>query len=136
MDDGIRDEIQGMIEDALANAADELRGEMGEMVQEAVNDCLAEIVSEALADFFSSHPFKMPDGTVLQPKERLKVLSPDKRKMLPCYGGLKIDGKTLVIQRGISSWESLCYYATAEEAAAALLRIRDAMQKGEEYLEL
>ena len=130
------DELRGMIEDALADAVDELRGEMGEIVEEAVNDCLSEIVSEAVEDFFSSHSFKMPDGTVLQPKERLMVLSPDKRKLLSCYGGLKVDGKTLVIQTRISCWEALCYYSTAEEAEAALLKIKDATRSGEKYLEL
>ena len=89
-----------------------------------------------MEEFFSSHTIALPDGAVIHPKERLKVLSPDKRKLLPCYSGLKVDGKTLVIQSGISRWEALCYYSTAQEAAAALLRIRDAMQKGEEYLEL
>ncbi len=73
---------------------------------------------------------------MIQPKEHLKVMSPDKRKLLPCWGGLKVDGKTLVIQTRISSWEALCYYSTAEEAAAALLRIKDAMQSGIKYLEL
>ena len=136
MDDGILDGMRHMIEDAMENAMAGLRDEMSEIVQEAVNDSLSEIVSEALEAFFSAHSFKMPDGTVLQPKEHLKVLSPDKRKLLPCYGGLKVDGKTLVIQSGISRWEALCYYSTAQEAAAALLRIKDAMQSGMKYLEL
>ncbi len=109
---------------------------MNETVQEAVNDSISEIVTEALEAYFASHEFAMADGTVIRPKEYLKVLSPDKRKLLPCYGGLKADGKTLVIQTRISSWQSLCWYATEEEAAAALLKIKDAMQSGEKYLEL
>ena len=136
MDNGIRDEIQSMIEDALENMKDELLDEMGESVQEAVNDSLSEIVMEALEAFLASHSFALSDGTVIQPKEHLKVLSPDKRKLLPCYGGLKVDGKTLMIQTRISSWQSLCWYDTQEEAIAALLKIKDAMQSGEKYLEL
>ena len=136
MDNGIRDEIQSMIEDALENMKDELLDEMGERVQEAGNDSLSEIVTEALESFFTSHTLTLSDGTVIQPKEHLKVLSPDKRKLLPCYGGLKVDGKTLMIQTRISSWQSLCWYDTQEEAIAALLKIKDAMQSGEKYLEL
>ena len=136
MDDERMDDLQGMIEDALENMKDELLDEMNESIQEAVNDTLSEIVTEALEAYFASHAFTMADGTAIQPKECLKVLSPDKRKLLPCYGGVKVDGKTLMIQTRISCWESLCWYATEEEAAAALLKIKDAMQSGEKYLEL
>ena len=136
MDDSIRDEMQSMIEDALETMKDELLDEMGERVQEAVNDSLSEIVTEALESFFTSHTLTLSDGTVIQPKEHLKVLSPDKRKLLPCYGGLKVDGKTLVIQTMISSLQGLCWYDTEEEVIAALLKIKDAMQSGEKYLEL
>ncbi len=136
MDGDIRDEMQNMIEDALENMVCSLRDEISECVEEAVNDSISEIMTEALETFFASHAFALSDGTVIQPKERLKFLSPDKRKLLPCYGGLKVDGKTLVIQTRISSWEALCYFSTSEEAAAALLRIKDAMQSGIKYLEL
>ena len=130
------DELQGMIEDALENMKCDLLDEMSESVQEAVDDSLSEIVTESLEAYFASHAFALADGTVIQPKEYLKVLSPDKRKLLPCYGGLKVDGKTLVIQTRISSWQSLCWYDTEEEAVAALLKITDAMKNGEKYLEL
>ena len=130
------EELQGLIEDALENMKDELLDEMGESVQEAVNDSLSEIVTESLEAYFASHAFALSDGTVIQPKEYLKVLSLDKRKLLPCYGGLKVDGKTLVIQTRISSWQSLCWFDTEEEAVAALLKIKNAMQSGEKYLEL
>ena len=136
MDNGIRDEIQRMIEDALENMKDGFLDEMGESVQEAVNDSLSEIVSEALESFFAFHTLTLSDGTMIQSKEHLRVLSPDKRKLLPCYGGLKVDGKTLVIQTRISSWQSLCWYDTEEKAVEALLRIKDAMQSGIKYLEL
>ena len=136
MDDERVDELQGMIEDALGNMKDELLDEMSESIQEAVNDSLSEIVTEALEAYFASHAFALSDGTVIQPKEYLKVLSPDKRKLLPCYGGLKVDGKTLVIQTRISSWQTLCWYNTEEEAISALHKIMDAMQSGEKYLEL
>ena len=87
MDDGIRDEIQSMIEDALENMVCELRDEISECVEEAVNDNISEIMIEALETFFTSHTFALSDGTIIQPKEHLKVLSPDNRKLLPCYGG-------------------------------------------------
>ncbi len=136
MEDGIRDEMQTMIEDALENMVCELRDEISECVEEAVNDNISEIMTEALEAFFASHTFALSDGTIIQPKEHLKVLSPDKRKLLPCYGGLKVDGKTLVIQTRISSWQGLCWYDTEEEAVSALLKIKEAMQSGEKYLEL
>lgn len=130
------DELRGIIEDALENTKDELLDQMDESIQEAVNDSLSEIVTEALETYFSTHSFAFPDGTVIQRKEYLKVLSPDKTKLLPCYGGLKVDGKTLVIQTRISSWQALCWFKTEEEAVAALLKIKDAMQGGKTYLEL
>lgn len=130
------DELRGIIEDALENTKDELLDQMDESIQEAVNDSLSEIVTEALETYFSTHSFAFPDGTVIQSKEYLKVLSPDKTKLLPCYGGLKVDGKTLVIQTRISSWQALCWFKTEEEAVAALLKIKDAMQGGKTYLEL
>lgn len=136
MDEEKTEEIQEMLEDALENIKDELLDQMNESIQEAMNDSLSEIITEALEDYFASRAFTLPDGTVLQPREHLKVLSPDKRKLLICYGGLKVDGKTLVVQTRISSWQSLCYFSTEEEAAAALLKIKDAMQAGEKYLEL
>ena len=136
MDKENLDELQGMIEDAVENALDGFRDEMYEGIQEAVNDSLSEIVAEALDTYFSSHSFAFPDGTFIQGKEYLKVLSPDKKKLLPCYGGLRVDGKTLTVQTRISCWSSLCWYETEEEAAAALLRIKDAMLSGEKYLEL
>ena len=137
MDDERMDELQGVIEDVLENMKDELLDEMNASIRDAVNDTLSEIVTEALEAYFASHAFALADGTVIQPEECLKVLSPDKRKLLPCYGGLKVDGRTLVIQtRIMSDWQSLCWYNTGEEAVAALLKIKDAMQSGEKYLEL
>ncbi|MBR6029591.1 MAG: hypothetical protein IKP40_10965 [Clostridia bacterium] len=103
-----------------------------------IRDALPEIIEEALDDYFSSRTFTLPDGTALAiaAKERLKVLSPDRKKQLCCEGGLKVDGKTLIVQTGPGCWEPLCCFSGEEEAVSALSRIREAMKNGEAYLEL
>ena len=69
-------------------------------------------------------------------KVTFTVLSPDKKKLLSCFGGLRVDGCTLQVQTENDGWTLLYAYNNPEEALSDLQRIKDAMQKGETHLEL
>ncbi len=72
----------------------------------------------------------MKGGTTLQMRQKTRVMSPDKKKVLICYGGMKVDGKSLHIQTRISSWSDIWSYATEEEAVQALQKVNSAIEQG------
>lgn len=119
--DAVTDEIEGFL------------SELQSTVQEAVE--------EALSDFDGGKGSKGEDKRVL------RVLSPDKTKLLCCVGGLRIadpkdvhncppDRFTLMVQTGVDSWDALCYFPNMEQAQEALGRIGEAMRRGERELSL
>ena len=116
----------------LDELTDELTARMEEAVACAVHEALPEMLGEGLGDF----EFVLPGGTVVRPRQRMKLLSPDKSKLLLCYGGLRVDGSTLMVQTRVSCWEAIAAYPSREETIAALLRVKDAMAAHEELLEL
>ena len=63
-------------------------------------------------------------------------MSPDKKKVLICYGGAKVVGSALHIQTRVSSWEDLYTYATENEAIAALQKLNAGMEQGVSLVEL
>lgn len=134
---------QSTLEDTKAEIADMLE----DKVQEAVNDSISEFFSEGMADFLGTHSIMDEKGMVLTTKQRTKVLSPDKKKLLTCYGELKVEdtanlngvlpkGFGLSVQTRISSWEVLYVYETEEEAINDLIRINTAIKAGEPIIEL
>lgn len=123
--DELMDELSGRVEDLL-------EGAIADQVTSAVQDVLPELLQESLAAF----EFVLKDGTIVRHRTQIKLLSPDKTKLLLCYGGLRVDGRTLVVQTRISSWESIAVYPSREEAAAALVKVKDAMEAGLPLLEL
>lgn len=132
MDNEMMDDLQAMLESAL----EDMREEMEDKLQEMISDSISEFFAEGMEEVLHSHQFALKDGTVLQPRQRTKVLSPDKTRLYPCYGGLRIDGTTLQVQTRISCWNNLCAYKTKEEAVEALLKIKDAMENGVSLIEL
>ena len=110
----------------ISEIADELSCEVADAVECAVHDALESALPEALRVCFAE---------LLQPKPRTMVLSNDKTKYISCYGGLRIHGTTLMIQTGYGSWDSFCY-PTKEEAKENLLKIKKAMDEGQESIEL
>lgn len=119
--DAVTDEIEGLL------------SELQSTVQEAVE--------EALADLGGG---KAGNG---EEKRILRVLSPDKNKLLCCVGGLRIadprdvrncppDRFMLMVQTSLDSWEGLCSFSSREQAQDALCRIGEAMRKGERELSL
>ncbi|MBR6809147.1 MAG: hypothetical protein IKM64_02600 [Clostridia bacterium] len=132
MDNEMMDDQQSMLEDAL----EDMREEMEDKLQELVSDSISDFCAEGMEEVLHSHQFVLKDGTVIQPRQRTKVLSPDKTRLYPCYGGLRIDGTTLQVQTRISSWNPLCTYQTKEEAVQALLKVKDAMEHRLSIIEL
>lgn len=127
--DELMDEMTARIEDAVESAVED---QIADAVTFAVQDTLPEVMGECFADF----EFVLPNGTIVRPRQYMKLLSPDKTKLLLCYGGLKVDGTTLMVQTRVSSWENIAVYPSREEAAEALIRVKNAMDAHMDTLEL
>lgn len=136
MDKDMLDDIRDAIEEATEDAMDDVMDELEERIQELVSDSISDFFAEGMEEVLHNHSFTLKDGTIIQPRQRTKVLSPDKTRLYPCYGGLRIDGTTLQVQTRISSWNPLCAYKTKEEAVQALLKVKDAMEQGLSIIEL
>lgn len=136
MDNEMMDDIQPMLEEVLENALEDMQAELEDRLQELISDSISEFFAEGLEEVLHNHQFTLKDGTVITPRQKTKVLSPDKTRLYTCYGGLRIDGTTLQVQTRISSWNPLCTYSTKEEAVEALLKIKDAMENGVSVIEL
>ena len=72
----------------------------------------------------------------MQTRQRTRVMAPDKKKVLICYGGAKVVGSALHIQTRVSSWEDLYTYPTESEAIAALQKLNNGMEQGVSLVEL
>lgn len=127
--DELMDELTSRIEDAVECAVGD---QLDDAVTNAVQDALPDALGECLADF----EFVLTNGTVVRPRRHMKLLAPDKSKLLLCYGGLRVDGKTLVVQTRVSSWESIAVYQSREEAVEALVKVKNAMDAHLDMLEL
>ena len=130
------EELRELMDSRMEEIADALREQIEESVGNALAGDWTGMIAGALDAYFASCGFTLPDGTAVRAREHLRVLSPDRKKLLVCCGGLKVDGCTLLVQNRAGGWDALCYWRSPEEAAAALLRIRDAMRAGETDLEL
>ena len=127
--DSIMDELSSKLEDMIEDA-------LSDQVDSAVTCALQDIIPEALRESFSDFEFVLKDGTVVRPKHQMTVLSPDKSKLLVCFGGLRVDGSSLMIQTRLSSWEFIAYYQSREEAIEALVKVKNAMESGVSTFEL
>ena len=136
MDNEMLDDLQSIVEEAVEDAMDNVADALEDRLQELISDSISEFFAEGMEEVLHNHQFVLKDGTVIQPRQKTKVLSPDKTRLYPCYGGLRIDGTTLQVQTRISSWNNLCAYKTKEEAVDALMKVKDAMEKGLSIIEL
>ena len=127
--DELSSRLEDMIEDALVDQVDSA-------VTCAVQEAMPEAISEALNEVFSNFEFILKDGTIVRPKQNMKVVSPDKSKLLICYGGLRVDGSSLMVQTRISSWDNIAFYQSREDAIEALTRVKNAMESGVSVFEL
>lgn len=142
--DEILDELSSQIEDMVEDAVED---RVEELVEDAVYDVLdgmfEERVKEALENIIrDGFEFVLKDGTVVRPKERMKVLSPGKSRFLVCYGGLRVEQKYksqnfwLMVQTGPNSYDGIALYKTREEAIEALKKVAKAMEAGMTMFEL
>ena len=133
----IASKLESSIEDAIEIAVTEaIESSVEDVVSDSVDASLSEAISEAVKECFEGFDFKLLDGTVIIPKKYMRLLSPNKTKQLLCYGGLRVDGKSLMVQTRISCWEEIAVYNSREEAKEALLKVKNAIDAGLETFEL
>lgn len=127
--DALMDEMAERIEDAVENA-------VADQVEDAVTCAMQNMLPEVMGECFADFEFVLPNGTIVRPRSCTKVLSPDKSRLLMCYGGVKVDGTTLMVQTRASSWERVAGYRSREEAVEALMKVKNAMDAHVDTLEL
>lgn len=127
--DELMDELSSRLEDVLEDAIEDV-------LVDQVENAVFSAVEEAISQNLSRCELVLRDGTVIRPKPQMKLLSPDKTKMLLCYGGLRVDKTALHVQTGPSCWEDIAVYPDPETAVAALIRVKEAMSAGVELFEL
>ena len=134
------DEIMSAVEDAVKSAVEdkfeELADELRDAVDDAISDNISEYFTEVIEQFLADHQFVLKDGTLVQARNKTRVMGPDKKKVLTCYGGLRVDGRTLTVQTRMSAWECLCYFETEEEAVEALKKVSAGIEQGVSLIEL
>ena len=133
IENSIQDALESTLEDVLEDA---IENALADQLEDAVTSAVQDIFEEALSTSLSRFEFALADGTIIKPKQRLKLLSPDKAKMLLCYGGLRVDGSSLIVQTGATWWDFIAFYKSREEAIEALAKVRDAMDAGVDTFEL
>ncbi len=127
--DDIIDELTNRVEDIV-------EGVIADQVEDAVIGALQDILPEVLSECFTDFEFVLNDGTIVKPKQHMKLFSPDKSKLLLCYWGLRVDGTSLMVQTRISCWESIATYRSREEAIEALVKVKKAMEDNLSVFEL
>ena len=123
--DELSERLEEMLEDAVAD-----------QIEDAVANAVQDVFDEALHSSLSRFEFVLENGTVVRPRQLMKVVSPDKSRMLLCYGGLRVDGKSLQVQTGATVWSEIAYFDTREEAIEALQKVKDAMMDDAPICEL
>lgn len=126
--DEIMNGIQDAVENAMTDVVEDLIGNIGDSVQASVQN--------AIENMLSSFEFTLPNGVKVTPIKKLTVTSPDKTRMFVCYGGLKVDGLTLLVQTRVDCWEPIHVYETEEEAMQTLDKVKKAMMDGLDFLDL
>ena len=137
----IYENMMDMLREALDEALEEKFGDLSCELDANIQDVVAQSVNEALSEM----EFRLSDGTVVMPSPKLKLLTRDKSNMLVCYGGLRVDrckyndgpdGFALWVQTRACSWDIAAFYEKKENAMAALLTVKEAMEKKLEFFEL
>ena len=140
IEEKVQEAVSAAMEEKMADLADsiaeELDGRLQDIIEEAVNDSIIEFFSEGIEEFLSSHQLVLKNGTVLQMKQKMRAVTPDKKKVLICYGGMRVVGTSLQIQTRISCWETFWNYETEEQAIEALQKINAAIDQGLSMIEM
>ena len=134
--DSIIHELSANLEDMIENAvADHIESAVASAIEDTLPNALEEILSEALNDAISNFEFVLPNGSVIRQRPRMKLLYPNKSRLMPCYGGLHINGTCLMVQIAPSNWDGIAF-PTKEDALAAFEKVKNAMNDGVTLLEL
>lgn len=120
--------IQDAVENAMVDAVDEIMA--------TVEDSVEASVQNAIQNMLSDFEFTFPNGVQVSSRKKLSVTSSDKTKVLVCYGGLRVDGVSLLIQTRVDCWEEIGTYLTKEEAVQALEKVKNAIKNGLDFLDL
>ena len=104
--------------------------EIADRIEDILEEKSGTFVKEAFEEYFSDFEFVLKDGTVIRPRQKMKILSADKSCLLICYGGLKVDGRTLFVQTAVGDWGRISTYPDRESAIDALIRVKKAMDDG------
>ena len=127
--DEIVEEISSRLEDMIEDA-------LVDQVEDAVTNAVQDVFEEALSTSLSRFEFVLSDGTLIRPRKQMQLLSPDKTKLLLCYGGLRVDGTSLLVQTRASSWDCIAHYNSKEEAVETLIKVKNAINSNTEIFEL
>ena len=148
--DSIMDELSSHLEDMIENAvADHVESAVASAIEDTLPNALKDILSDALTlpnaledilsdalnETLSNFEFVLSNGTVVRQRPRMKLLYPDKSKLMPCYGGLYIHGTCLMVQIEPSFWDGIDF-PTKEDALAAFDKVKNAMNDEVTLLEL
>ena len=136
--DSIMDELSSHLEDMIENAvADHVESAVASAIEDTLPNALEDILSDALNETLSNFEFVLPNGTVVRQRPRMKLLYPDKSKLISCYGGLYIhgNGTCLMVQIEPSFWDGIDF-PTKEDALAAFDKVKNAMNDEVTLLEL
>lgn len=125
-------DLDGLMEELSSKLEDMIEDILVDQVESAVTCAVQDVFEEALHASLSRFEFVLTDGTVVRPRPLAKIVSPDKTKMLPCYGGFRVDGCTLIMQTSATCWEHIAVYTSKEEAIQALERITEALRYDEQ----
>lgn len=136
----------------MENELNKIMAELSE-IEDMIADVQCELdeiqcrdISSIIEDTLSGFRVELANGVVLTPVPRLRLLSPDRTEQLLCYGGLKIedttkwnklpDGWALSVQTSGDTWVFIHIYPDKESATEALIKVKKAMDKGCDNLEL
>lgn len=125
-------DIDSFMENLSSKLEDMIEDILVDQVESAVTCAVQDVFEEALHTSLSRFEFVLSDGTIVRPRQYAKIVSPDKTKMLPCYGGFRVDGCTLIVQTSATCWESIAVYKSKEEAIKTLERIKDTLRYDEQ----
>ena len=130
----IKKELSEILEEALSDAASEIADE----ITDSVSADLVSAVSQAVSDALSEMEYRLPNGTVVIPRPRMKLMNPPTTKLILCYGGLRInkgridgggEGWNLWVQTSAQAWDAIASYPDRESAAEALQAVSNAMEQ-------
>lgn len=127
--DALSERLSEQLEEMMENA-------VADQIEDAVTCAVQNVFDEALHNSLSRFEFVLENGTVVRPRQLMRVVSPDKTKMLPCYGDVRVVGTELRMQRSASIWENIACYSTREEAIEALEKVKDAIMSDAPICEL